>query len=91
MDLQKKFYVALAMFAALGLLAWLTLTDSSMLTLPIPVGWERGQGAVFSALHLKFRTTTLCLLGLFAFRTWLHWRAEKIRAEREQHEPEFTS
>jgi hypothetical protein len=92
MALQKKFYVALAMLSVLALLAWLTLDDGTVFRFPVPVSVDRG-GVVFGALAFRLRSLTLAVLGLFALRTWLHWHAEKIRAERERErsEAEFMS
>jgi hypothetical protein len=69
MDQRKKFYVALAVYAALGLLIWMTIDD-----IPLPV----------SSVHVTLRQLTLGILGFFVLRTVLHWRAEQIRTEREQ-------
>ena len=85
MDLRKKFYVAMGMFAVLALVAWLTMSDSATLHVPIPVSWEHS-GPVFADVPMRLRTMTLAILAMFALRTWLHWRAEKIREEREQKE-----
>ncbi len=65
MDQQKKFYVAMAIYAALGLLIWMTIDN-----IPLP----------FSAVHLTLRQLALCILGFFVLQTVLHWRAEKIRS-----------
>jgi hypothetical protein len=83
MDLQKKFYVAMGIFAVLGVLAWFTMSDGIVVHVPIPVSWEHSS-PVFADMPLRLRTLTVAVLGLFALRTWLHWRAEKIREEREQ-------
>jgi uncharacterized membrane protein len=69
MEQRKKFYVAMAIYAALGLLIWTTIDN-----IPLP----------FSAVHLTLRQLTLGILAFFVLRTVLHWRAEQIRAEREQ-------
>jgi hypothetical protein len=69
MDQGKKFYVALAVYAALGLLIWLTIDNIPLL---------------FSSVHLTLRQLTLGIVGFFVLRTVLHRRAEQIRAEREQ-------
>ena len=83
MELRKKFYVAMGMFAVLALLAWITLSDATQFYLPIPVSWDKS-GPVFGSIAMRLRTMTLAVLGMFALRTWLHWHAEKVRAEREQ-------
>jgi membrane protein DedA with SNARE-associated domain len=69
MEQRKRFYVALAIYAVLGLLIWLTIDN-----IPIPV----------SGVHVTLRQAALAVLALFVIRTVLHWRAEQIRAEREQ-------
>ena len=70
MQKRKRFYVALAIYAALALLIWVTMED-----LPLPVG----------SGHIGIRSLTLIVLALFAVRTVLHWRAE-IRGEQEEEE-----
>jgi len=64
MQKRKRFYMALAIYAVLGLLIWITMVD-----VPIPVG----NG------HIGIRSVTLLVLALFVVRTLLHWRAEQIR------------
>jgi hypothetical protein len=69
MQKRKRFYVALAIYAVLGLLVWVTMED-----VPLPVGNGR----------IGIRSLTLMVLVLFAVRTVLHWRAEQIRGERDE-------
>ncbi|HLW52178.1 MAG TPA: hypothetical protein VKW06_04990 [Candidatus Angelobacter sp.] len=69
MEQRKKFYIAMAVYAVLGLLIWLTIDN-----IPLPI----------SAVHITLRQLTLGMLGVFVLRTVLHWRAEQIRAEREK-------
>jgi hypothetical protein len=76
MNKEKRFYVAMAVYAVLALLVWFTMSSAS-----VPVG----SGGV------SVRGLTWGILGFFAARTWLHWHAEKIRAEREQSGTELTS
>jgi hypothetical protein len=71
MEQQKKFYVALAIYAVLGLLIWTTMTD-----VPLPI----------AGVGMSIRRLTLGVLALFVARTVLHWRAEQIRSEREKEE-----
>ena len=71
MQQQKRFYVALAIYAVLGLGIWMTIDD-----IVIPI----------SVVHITLRQLTLGILGLFVLRTVLHWNAERIRAEREKKE-----
>ena len=68
MDRGTRFYVALGVYAVLALLVWLTMSD-----VVVPVG----------NVGISIRGVTWAILALFAVRTWLHWRAEQIRAERE--------
>jgi hypothetical protein len=63
---EKRLWVALAAFAGLALLAWFTMDNS-------PIQLAGG--------HISFRGFTLVVLGFFAARTVLHWKAEKIRGE----------
>ncbi|HEY2232068.1 MAG TPA: hypothetical protein VGK01_01205 [Candidatus Angelobacter sp.] len=71
MQMRKRFYVALAIYAVLGLVIWATMED---VTLPV------GNG------RLGIRSLTLIVLALFAVRTVLHFRAERIREERDREE-----
>jgi hypothetical protein len=71
MQNRKRFYVALAIYAVLGLLIWATMED-----VPLPVG----NG------HLGIRSLTLIVLAVFALRTVLHFRAEQIRDEQDEEE-----
>ena len=66
MEKRKRFYVALAIYALLGLLIWTVMDD-----VPVPVG----NG------HIGIRSLTLLVLALFVVRTVLHWRADQIRGE----------
>ena len=68
-DQRTRFYIALAIFAAIGLGIWFMVDD-----VPIPV----------AAVHITLRQLALAILGMFVLRTVLHWRAQQIRAEREQ-------
>ena len=86
MDKRKRFYVALALYAVLGVAIWLTVGND-----PIPLGalvpmtarsnsewlWKLG------SMHLTVRDVTLVILGLFVLRTVLHWYAEQAREKRE--------
>ena len=77
MDRQKKFYVALAIYAVLAAGAWMVLDD-----IPLPVSglWLRLK------LSLTVRQLTLLVLFVFVVRTVLHWYAERVREEREHRE-----
>jgi hypothetical protein len=71
MQKRKRFYVALAIYAVLGLLIWVTMED-----VPLPVGGG----------HVGIRSLTLMVLALFAVRTVLHFRADQIRGEQDEEE-----
>ncbi len=70
MDQRKRFFVALALYAVLALLAWLMMDGSS-----VSIGIGNGQ--------ISIRGLTFALLAFFAARTILHWNAERIRAQKE--------
>ena len=72
MTIKKKFALALVGYALFGVLAWTTLSDE-----PI---------RVFNG-NLKLRTGTLIVLGLFAFKTSLHYWRLRIEEERESAKP----
>jgi hypothetical protein len=76
MEQRKRFYVALAIYAVLGLLIWMTIDN-----IPIPMPREMP-----IQLHITLRQVALAIVGLFVLRTLLHWNAERIRAEREKKE-----
>jgi hypothetical protein len=62
--LDRKFWAALAMFAVLAALAWLTMGDGSVLVFGRPV---------------ELRLVPLIIIGGLALRTVLARHAEKIR------------
>jgi hypothetical protein len=71
MQKRKRFYVALAIYAVLAVLIWVTMED-----VPLPVG--NGQVGI--------RSLTLIVLAVFAARTVLHFRADQIRDEQDDEE-----
>jgi len=71
MQKRKRFYVALAIYAALAVLIRVTMED-----VPLPVG--NGQ--------IGIRSLTLIVLAVFALRTVLHFRADEIREEQDDEE-----
>jgi ABC-type transport system involved in cytochrome bd biosynthesis fused ATPase/permease subunit len=73
MEQGKRFWLALGMYAVLAMLAWATMSSE-------PLGIAHGR------ISISFRGFTVFLLGVFAMRTVLHWRAERIRAESSQHD-----
>ncbi|MGA7558039.1 MAG: hypothetical protein WBW01_03000 [Terriglobales bacterium] len=72
MTIKMKFVLALIGYAGLGILAWTTLSDESI--------------RVFNG-NLRLRTATLIVLGLFAFKTSLHYWRTRIEEERENARP----
>jgi len=71
MQKRKRFYVALAIYAVLAVLIWVTMED-----VPLPVGNSQ----------VGIRSLTLIVLAVFAVRTVLHFRAEQIRDEQDDEE-----
>jgi hypothetical protein len=68
-DLDRKFWVALGMFAVLALLVWLTMGDGSVLVFGKPV---------------ELKLIPLIVIGGMALRTVLARHAEKIRRDGEK-------
>ena len=67
MQKRKRFYVAIAIYAVLAALIWVTMED-----VPLPVG--NGQVGI--------RSLTLIVLALFAVRTVLHFGLSKFVTSR---------
>jgi hypothetical protein len=65
-DLDRKFWAALAMFAVLAVLVWLTIGDGSVLVFGKPV---------------ELKLIPLIVIGGFALRTVLARKADKIRRD----------
>ena len=63
-DLDRKFWVALALFAGLAALVWLTMGEGKVLVFGKPV---------------EMRLIPLVVIGALALRTVLARQAEKIR------------
>jgi hypothetical protein len=68
-DLDRKFWAALAMFAVLALVVWLTMGDGSVLVFGKPV---------------ELKLIPLIVIGGMALRTVLARKAEKIRRDAEE-------
>jgi hypothetical protein len=68
-DLDLKFWAALAMFAVLAVLVWLTIGDGSVLVFGKPV---------------ELKLIPLIVIGGMALRTVLARKAEKIRRDGEK-------
>jgi hypothetical protein len=67
-DLDRKFWAALAMFAVLAVLVWLTIGDGSVLVFGKPV---------------ELKLIPLIVIGGMALRTVIARKAEKIRRDGE--------
>ena len=65
MDKQKRLGIALAIYAALGMAAWLTMSAE-----PVALGSNR---------QVSLRLLTVVVLAFFAFRTLLAWKADQLR------------
>ena len=68
-DLDRKFWLALGMFAGLAALAWFTMGEGSVLVFGKPV---------------ELRLVPLIIIGGLALRTVLARQAEKIRRQGEK-------
>jgi hypothetical protein len=68
-DLDRKFWAALAMFAVLAVLVWLTMGDGSVLVFGKPV---------------ELKLIPLIVIGGFVLRTVLARKADKIRRDGEK-------
>ncbi len=65
--MSKKFPVALALYGILAVLAWFTLDAT------VSIGGR----------EVPLRAITLLLLGVFAFRTWIHQQHAANEAKRD--------
>ncbi len=68
-DLDRKFWAALAMFAVLAVVVWLTIGDGSVLVFGKPV---------------ELKLIPLIVIGGMVLRTVLARKAEKIRRDGEK-------
>jgi hypothetical protein len=75
---DNRFWIAMSVFAVLGVLEWNTLSSESVKVVTGPNGQP--------LFDLSIRGIALAVLVLFAFRTWIHQRKalldEKIERER---------
>jgi len=80
-DLDRKFWMALALYAILAALAWFTLGGDKVL-----VPWfDLSEGRIVGVSRLvQMRLLPLIVLGGFALKTVLARHAEKIRRDREE-------
>ena len=67
MENRKRIGVALAIYAALGLLIWTTMSGA-------PIRLWGGQ--------ISFWAFTLAIVAFFAVKTVLHWKAGQIRQKK---------
>ena len=63
-DLERKYWLALALFAGLGLLAWFTIGEGAVMVFGKPV---------------EIRLVALLVIASFALRTVLARQADRIR------------
>ncbi len=63
-ELEKKYPVALAMYAVLAVLVWFTVGEGSVIVMGRPV---------------QVRLIPIVILGLFSFRTYVAMQADRIR------------
>ncbi|HWZ44174.1 MAG TPA: hypothetical protein VNW97_11900 [Candidatus Saccharimonadales bacterium] len=71
MEKRKRFYIALAVYAILGCLAWMTMSSASL---------AAGNG------RISIRLLTVMILAFFALRTLLQWKTEQTGEQDEEHE-----
>ena len=71
-ELDRKFWVAMAMYAVLAVLAWFTIGEGSILV---------GNRLV------EIRLVPLIVMGGLALKTVLARHAEKIRREKDSRQP----
>ena len=69
-DLDRKFWIAIALFGILGLLAWFTIGEGSVMVMGKPV---------------EIRLVPLIIIGGLALRTVLARQAEKIRRKKDSY------
>jgi hypothetical protein len=68
-DLERRYPVALALFAALGALVWFTIGEGAVQVFGRPV---------------EIRLIALLVVGSFAFRTVMVRQADRIRHDEEK-------
>ena len=65
MDIKRRFRISLIAYGVLALLIWATLRGASM---------------VVNGRSVNLEYVALAVVGLFALKTILHWKAEQIQA-----------
>jgi hypothetical protein len=73
MERKTRFLVAMAVYAVLAILIWVTMDSGA-------VEIHRAGGKL---LEIPFRNLTVGIVGLFAALTFLHWRINEREARRE--------
>jgi hypothetical protein len=66
----KKFWTAMGAFVVLGVLEWTTLSPETIRVVNGPNGEP--------LLNISIRAVALAVLGLFALRSWIHYRRELL-------------
>ena len=66
----KKFWIAMGAFGVLGVLEWTTLSPESIRVVNGPGGQP--------LFEISIRAVALAILGLFALRSWIHYRRELL-------------
>jgi hypothetical protein len=66
----KRFWIAMCVFALLGVLEWMTLSPETVRVVNGPNGTP--------LLDISIRGMAIALLALFAFRSWIHHRREML-------------
>jgi hypothetical protein len=66
----NRFWIALGAFALLGVLEWTTLSAETIRVVNGPNGEP--------LLDISVRGVALAILGLLAFRTWIHHRRQML-------------
>jgi len=74
MDPRKRFFVAMAVYAILAVLIWMTMASGAVV-----IRRENGE-----LIQIPFRNIAFGILGLFAALTVLRWRIDQREARREQ-------
>ena len=75
MTREQRFWLVLVIFALLGALEWSTLSADTVRVVRGP-----GGEALF---EISIRGIALMVMGLFAFRSWLHYRRDGLEERAE--------
>jgi hypothetical protein len=67
---KQRFWVAMGVFVALGVLEWFTLSAETIRVVNRPDGEP--------LLAISVRGIALAVLALFALRSWIHYRREEM-------------